>query len=125
MLLLKLETMILNLASTEFSALNNQLDQLQSALDMLESRNADIHQELLQLLQSNREVRRCLTEELAMNSNETPENQEAGESAGSAASSINCDAPVDCPSGSSSTAQEVSLIHAIQTIKLEKCGSAN
>ncbi|CAG7786055.1 unnamed protein product [Allacma fusca] len=52
-------------SSQEFSALNQQLDQLQSALDLLESRNADIHSELLQLLQSNREVRRCITEELA------------------------------------------------------------
>jgi small-conductance mechanosensitive channel len=58
----------------EFSALNQQLDQLQSALDLLESRNADIHSELLQLLQSNREVRKCITEELASeNAGNNPE----------------------------------------------------
>jgi len=33
------------------------MDQLQAALDTLESRNAGIHEELLQLLQSNREIR--------------------------------------------------------------------
>ena len=92
---------------------------------MLESRNADIHQELLQLLQSNREVRRCLTEELAMTSdNQAEENGETGGSAG-AADGSNCDAPVECPGGSNNAAPEVSLIHAIETIKLEKCGSAN
>ena len=41
----------------EFSALNSAMDQLQAALDTLESRNAGIHEELLQLLQSNREIR--------------------------------------------------------------------
>jgi hypothetical protein len=47
----------------EFSALNRQLDQLQSALDEIESRNADIHKELLEILHSNREVRRTMREE--------------------------------------------------------------
>ncbi|ODM95322.1 hypothetical protein Ocin01_11345 [Orchesella cincta] len=47
----------------EFSALNNQLDQLQSALDSLESRNDDIHSKLLDLLRSSREIRQVMTEE--------------------------------------------------------------
>jgi len=53
----------LEFGGAEFSSLNSALDQLQGALDNLESRNAGIHEELLELLQSNREVRRVMMEE--------------------------------------------------------------
>jgi len=62
----------------EFSALNRQLDQLQSALDEIESRNADIHKELLEILHSNREVRRTMREDV-----------EGGDDAGGSNSSNN------------------------------------
>jgi len=48
------------LGNQEFSALSVQLDQLQSALDEIESRNENIHKELLEILYSNREVRKNL-----------------------------------------------------------------
>lgn len=43
---------------TEYEALNIQLDQLNSALDFLESKNDNIHAELVQLLESNKETRK-------------------------------------------------------------------
>lgn len=46
----------------EFNAINNQLDALNSALDDIEQKNDDIHAQLLQLLQSNREMRKQIQE---------------------------------------------------------------
>ncbi|XP_043270495.1 bublin coiled-coil protein [Venturia canescens] len=46
----------------EFEALNAQLDQLNSALDFLESKNANVHAELVELLKSNRETRKQIQE---------------------------------------------------------------
>lgn len=42
---------------TEFATLNSQIDQLNSALDILERKNDDIQAQLHALLQSSREVR--------------------------------------------------------------------
>lgn len=41
----------------EFNTLNNQLDQLNNALDQLEQKNDDIHAQLVQLLETNRQAR--------------------------------------------------------------------
>ena len=46
----------------EFQALNKKLDQLNSALDNLEEKNDNIHAELIELLKSNREVRKQIQE---------------------------------------------------------------
>lgn len=42
--------------------LDNQLDALNTALDDIEEKNSTIHAQLLQLLQSNREIRQQLQE---------------------------------------------------------------
>jgi len=47
----------------EFQRLDNQLDALFTALDDIESKNDNIHAQLLDLLQANREVRKQLMEE--------------------------------------------------------------
>lgn len=47
----------------EFRSINTAIDQLQAVLDSLETRNAGIHEELLELLRSNREIREALQEE--------------------------------------------------------------
>ena len=41
----------------EFKSLNDQLDQLNQVLDTLETRNDNIHAELVELLKSNKEAR--------------------------------------------------------------------
>ncbi|GJQ84568.1 hypothetical protein Trydic_g232 [Trypoxylus dichotomus] len=46
----------------EFNAINNQLDALNSALDDIEQKNDDIHAQLLQLLESNRQMRKQMQE---------------------------------------------------------------
>ncbi|XP_012225644.1 bublin coiled-coil protein [Linepithema humile] len=51
-------------ADTGFKALEDQLDHLQTALDHLERKNDDIHAELIELLQSNREARKQFQESL-------------------------------------------------------------
>jgi hypothetical protein len=58
------------------------MDQLQAALDTLESRNEGIHQEMLQLLQSNREIRRGINslEEDETNVEEEPEQRSSSSS---------------------------------------------
>lgn len=45
-------------------ALEDELDHLQTALDHLERKNDDIHAELIDLLQSNREARKQFRESL-------------------------------------------------------------
>lgn len=42
---------------TEYNALNNQIDELNTALDTIEKRNDDIHGQLLELLRFNRQFR--------------------------------------------------------------------
>ncbi|XP_055533908.1 UPF0184 protein AAEL002161 [Wyeomyia smithii] len=49
----------------EFDSVNNYLDSLNSALDMIEQRNDDLKAQLLNLLQSNREIRQSMQEEYA------------------------------------------------------------
>lgn len=51
-----------NCNEAEFAAINDQLDQLHSALDNLERKNDDIRAELVELLQSNREARKQFQE---------------------------------------------------------------
>lgn len=46
----------------DIKALEDELDHLQSALDHLERKNDNIHAELIELLQSNREARKQLQE---------------------------------------------------------------
>lgn len=46
----------------EYQSLNNQLDALFTALDDIESKNDNIHAQLLQLLKANREIRAQLNE---------------------------------------------------------------
>ncbi|XP_011501079.1 PREDICTED: UPF0184 protein C9orf16 homolog isoform X2 [Ceratosolen solmsi marchali] len=46
----------------EFKAINEQLDQLNLVLDSLESKNDNIHAELIKLLKSNRETRKQFQE---------------------------------------------------------------
>lgn len=45
-------------SSTEFQMLDGQLDALNAALDNIEQKNDDIHAQLIELLHSNREIRR-------------------------------------------------------------------
>jgi len=71
----------------EFNAINNQLDQLQSALDEIESRNANIHKELLEILFSNREVRKNIREELTVDPAVVPTDPPSSNSAVDANSS--------------------------------------
>jgi vacuolar-type H+-ATPase subunit D/Vma8 len=47
----------------DYSALNKQLDDLNSALDILEQKNDNITVQLLELLQNSREVRKNLADE--------------------------------------------------------------
>ncbi|KAJ1521685.1 hypothetical protein ONE63_003328 [Megalurothrips usitatus] len=47
----------------EFAALNSQMDQLNSALDVLEEQNDIIHAKLMDLLESNRAARKQFKEE--------------------------------------------------------------
>lgn len=46
-----------NIYIVEFNALNNKMDELNSALDNIEQKNEVIYSELLKLLQANREIR--------------------------------------------------------------------
>ncbi|RZC38426.1 UPF0184 domain containing protein [Asbolus verrucosus] len=48
--------------TSEGKMLDNQLDALNSALDDIEQKNDNIHAQLLQLLQSNREIRKQIQE---------------------------------------------------------------
>ncbi|XP_058816444.1 UPF0184 protein AAEL002161 [Topomyia yanbarensis] len=52
----------------EFESVNNYLDSLNSALDAIEQRNDDLKAQLLNLLQSNREIRQSMQEENAKSS---------------------------------------------------------
>ncbi|KAK6619263.1 hypothetical protein RUM44_003645 [Polyplax serrata] len=61
----------------ELNSINNQLDQLDSALDQLEQKNDDIHAQLVQLLESNRQARKQF--QLMQNQNNSNENKEAQE----------------------------------------------
>lgn len=85
---------------TEFSALNSQLDQLQSALDSLETRNDDIHSKLLELLRSSREIRQDMKAE---NNRSIMEVQEVEESSDTGAGSSS--------SKSNITASSATLVH--------------
>ena len=57
---------------SEFCAINRQLDLLESALNDIESRNEGIHKELLELLQSNREIRESIIQEKKEGADDTP-----------------------------------------------------
>lgn len=46
----------------EFKSLNDQIDQLNAVLDSLESKNDNIHAELIELLKSNKEARKQFQE---------------------------------------------------------------
>lgn len=46
-----------DMSQEEFNALNNKMDELNSALDNIEQKNEVIYSELLKLLQANREIR--------------------------------------------------------------------
>jgi len=65
-----------DVAGPEFRSINAAMDQLQLALDRLESRNAGIHEELLELLQSNREIRMSFNEGQDNNQHEHSNNTE-------------------------------------------------
>lgn len=52
-------------------ALEDELDHLETALDHLEKKNDDIHAELIDLLQSNREARKQFQESLQIESQQT------------------------------------------------------
>lgn len=47
----------------EIERVNTHLDSLSSALDAIEQRNDNIHAQLLELLSSNREIRKSLQQE--------------------------------------------------------------
>lgn len=47
---------------TEFKSINDQIDQLNLVLDTLETKNDNIHAELMELLKSNREARKQFQE---------------------------------------------------------------
>lgn len=52
----------------DFDSVNSYLDSLNSALDTIEQRNDDLKEQLLNLLQSNREIRQSMQEENAKRS---------------------------------------------------------
>ncbi|XP_065078200.1 UPF0184 protein AAEL002161 [Ochlerotatus camptorhynchus] len=52
----------------DFDSVNSYLDSLNSALDAIEQRNDDLKDQLLNLLQSNREIRQSMQEENAKRS---------------------------------------------------------
>ncbi|KAE8751683.1 hypothetical protein FOCC_FOCC001530 [Frankliniella occidentalis] len=52
-----------DISPEEFAALNSQMDQLNSALDVLEEQNDMIHAKLVDLLESNRAARKQFKEE--------------------------------------------------------------
>ncbi|XP_072757193.1 uncharacterized protein [Anoplolepis gracilipes] len=52
-------------------ALEDELDHLETALDHLEKKNDDIHAELIELLQSNREARKQFQESLQIESQQS------------------------------------------------------
>ncbi|XP_053698015.1 UPF0184 protein AAEL002161 [Sabethes cyaneus] len=62
----------------EYDSINSYLDSLNSALDTIEQRNDDLKTQLLNLLQSNREIRQSMQEEHAKRtgSSESSERQE-------------------------------------------------
>ncbi|XP_066249445.1 bublin coiled-coil protein [Euwallacea similis] len=57
----------------EYQQLNNQLDALFTALDDIENKNDNIHAQLLQLLNANREIRKQLNGEVSQGDAETNE----------------------------------------------------
>ncbi|CAH1098532.1 unnamed protein product [Psylliodes chrysocephalus] len=63
-----------DMSPEEFAALDNQLDVLNSALDDIEQKNDNIHAQLLQLLEANREVRQQL-QQANNDKNRSNENQ--------------------------------------------------
>lgn len=52
--------------------LNSQLDALNSVLDRIEQKNDSIHSQLLQLLQSNRDIRAQLQQASTVEGSPTP-----------------------------------------------------
>lgn len=74
---------------TEISVLSRQLDQLQSVLDEIESRNDNIHKELLEILYSNREVRKTLSAENQNTNNTEPAVVSSSSDGGESSPSIN------------------------------------
>jgi hypothetical protein len=66
------------------------LDQLQNALDVIESRNENIHKELLEILYSNREVRKTISEANQGNSSSKTEAMSSEE-----AKNVNTEQPED------------------------------
>lgn len=59
-----------DMSPEEFQAINNQLDALNTALDDIEQKNDNIHARLLQLLESNKEIRQQMQN--GQTSNEEP-----------------------------------------------------
>jgi len=57
-----------DLSPEEFYMINKQLDDLSSALDDIEQKNDNIHAQLLQLLEDNREMRKQIQEYAASSS---------------------------------------------------------
>ncbi|XP_039437879.1 UPF0184 protein AAEL002161 [Culex pipiens pallens] len=53
----------LEVSLDEFDSVNNYLDSLNTALDAIEQRNDNLQEQLLSLLQSNREIRKSMQEE--------------------------------------------------------------
>lgn len=61
----------------EIERVSNNIDSLNSALDLIEQRNDNIHAQLLELLKSNREVRQALQNQEGNSSvSSTPDNQD-------------------------------------------------
>jgi len=60
----KRDMYIINILCAGIKALEDELDHLQTALDHLERKNDDIHAQLTELLQSNREARKQFQESL-------------------------------------------------------------
>lgn len=51
----------------ELQAIDNKLDELNLALDAMESKRDQIHEQLIELLESSREIRKEIQEEHVMN----------------------------------------------------------
>lgn len=64
----------------EFQRLDNQLNALFTALDDIESKNDNIHAQLLELLQANRDIRKQLHEANQNESENKPEDMDTGNS---------------------------------------------
>ena len=61
---------------SEFTALDKQLDELNSVLDVLEAKNEDIHGKLKELLQSSRQERLKMSSPDDINSSRADKNDE-------------------------------------------------